>query len=95
MDNQRWNERVPYRLRVVLHYPALGLIMGRTRNISEQGMFVETPCEVDAYDERINVTFTIPTLTASTTTQVSARVVHRADGGLGLFFDNIKLPLVS
>ncbi len=45
----RWNVRLPIQTEVALHHPTLGRVRGLTRDISFEGMYVETgPVQVDS-----------------------------------------------
>lgn len=39
---QRWTERIPMAVDVMVIYPSLGLVRGKSKDIGLDGMFVET-----------------------------------------------------
>ena len=83
MDH-RWSKRVPIRLSVVMTYGPLGLVMGKTRDISAAGMFVETHSVSLTDDEMIEVSFSYDDGGARTIVRTFAYVVHASDAGAGL-----------
>jgi len=83
MDH-RWSKRVPIRLSVVMAYGPLGLVMGKTRDISAAGMFVETHNVSLFNDEIIEISFSYDGPTARTIVRAFAKVVHATQAGAGL-----------
>lgn len=90
MDH-RWTSRIKCCMNVVIHYSPIGLISGKTRNISLQGMFVEIPNIYLGSDELIEVTFSPPFSKTSRATCIKAKVVHSSDDGVGLKLQNYQL----
>ena len=90
MDH-RWTSRIKLCMNVVIHYSPLGLIRGKTRDISLQGMFVELPNIYLSSDEDIEITFSPPFGKTIRPACVKARVVHSTDNGIGLKLQNYQL----
>ena len=88
MDH-RWYERTNMRLTVAIHDASIGLIIGRTRDISREGMFVELP-NVVLDDDLVTLSLTSPQKGASPVTDVLAQVVYRTDKGVGLWLTNYR-----
>ena len=86
----RWAERKDVELDVVLNYRGLGLVQGRTRNISMGGMFVETGCIRLPVDALLETSFLLTRendFRRSCETQ--AMVVHSDELGAGLMFNEL------
>ena len=90
MDN-RWTSRIKHCMNVVIHYSPIGLVSGRTRNISLQGMFVELPNIYLGSDEDIEISFSLPYGNNTRSTCVKARVIHSTDKGVGLKLHNFQI----
>lgn len=90
MDH-RWTGRFMFCMNVVINYSPLGLISGKTRNISLQGMFVEIPNIYLGSEEDIEVTFSLPFSKTPQSACVKARVVHSSDNGIGIKLHNYQL----
>lgn len=80
----RWSKRVPVRLSVAMVYGPLGLVMGKTRDISAEGMFVETHHVSLFDDEMIEISFTYGGRIPRTIVRTYAYVVHASEAGVGL-----------
>ena len=82
----RWNSRKPVGVDVVLHYDGLGLIRGKTRNISYGGMYVETNAVNLAKNAVVSVHLPEPDDNENSLQTVRAMVVHTGQDGFGLMF---------
>lgn len=87
--DQRWSTRIPIDLDVLLDYPSLGLIRGRARDISLEGMFIETGQIALAADEALAVAFVLDSGQHKKPYNLKAKVVHTANRGAGVVFHNI------
>jgi len=94
MDN-RWSERATIKFGVALQYGPLGLIMGKTRDISAEGMFVQTGRVLVYRNDIVSVSFAYPLGEDRRIINAEAVVRHTADDGIGLMFDTFKFdPLL-
>lgn len=95
MEN-RWNERHLIKINVVIYYGPLGLIRGTARDISSQGMFIESGRIILSSDELIQVSFQYPDLDEDKDFSIPAHVVHSSRRGAGLKFLNyVFTPPIS
>lgn len=80
---RRWIQRRPIRLNVVIHGTGNRLISGRVRDLSPDGIYVETDQEVEpGHDGVLRVGFMI-----NNVMQIArAQITHREHSGLGLRF---------
>ena len=76
-------------LQVVLSYPKLGMVSGRTRDLSRGGMFVDTGRVTVPRDEMLRVYLHLPGPDAEHFCVAEARVVHSRGGGVGLAFQQL------
>lgn len=83
MDH-RWYERWNIRFSVAIHDASIGLIIGNTRDISQNGMFIELPDIYIDEDEELELSFAIPFSGKTKPERIRAEVVHRAVNGIGL-----------
>ncbi len=74
--DHRWSERLPLRIDVVMQYDALGLVSGKTRDISNDGMFVETGIIRLFPNDSLILTFADPLQEDGTLVTVAAVVRH-------------------
>ena len=96
--NNRWSERQIIRLYVMVYYGPLGLIKGVARDISCNGMFVESGRIILSSDEIIQISFQYPFpkdenhiidgTTRNNSFSIPAHVVHSSRKGAGLQFLN-------
>lgn len=86
----RLSIRKPISVDVSIYYPPLGLIKGRTRDISLAGMFVETPGTELPKSASLDVAFIINGQTAPKLQRVRALVARVTAQGAGLMFDSFK-----
>ncbi len=87
---RRWNVRLPVAINIVIYYSGLGLIQGKTKNISLDGAYIETgrislhhagELELILYDPH----------DCSEQQRVRARIARLDDHGAGLVFQDIPL----
>lgn len=90
MDH-RWSERSPLQISVVMDYAPLGLIAGRTRDISSEGMFVETGRILLYRNDSVAISFANPHGEDRCVMTVEACVRHVTENGVGLMFRGFKL----
>jgi hypothetical protein len=76
-------------LQVVLSYPKLGMVSGRTRDLGRGGMFVDTGRVTVPRDEKLRVYLHLPGPDAEHFCVAEARVVHSRGGGVGLAFQQL------
>jgi len=82
----RSNERKPLALHVVISYPGLGLVCGRTRDVSLGGMFVETGQIILSRNQQVGLCFHVPVSGEDVLCVADARVAHTGMNGVGLSF---------
>lgn len=87
--DQRWSERIPVNLEVLLDYPSLGLIRAKARDINLNGMFIDTGQIALAADEALAVTFVIDGGIDKKPYNLKAKVIHTANRGVGVRFWNL------
>lgn len=80
----RWSERKNIAMDVTLHYEPIGRIDGKTRDISLEGMFIETDGVVLPPRAEVTVSFLTSEQGTEKTHNVPAYVVHNRDAGMGL-----------
>ena len=80
----RWSERKPVTMDVTLHYDPVGQISGKTRDISLEGMYVETEGVTIPSRAEVKVLFETNSLGAKQSHCVPAYVVHNQGNGVGL-----------
>lgn len=86
----RWSPRKPYATDVVIHYRPLGLIRGRTKDISLEGMYVSTGRITLPKNEPVDVCFTLVDGDHKSMHQMGAFVVHSQEDGVGLMFRDFQ-----
>lgn len=91
---QRWTERISVAVEVMLNSPARGSIKGKSKDISLEGMFVETELARLASDAQLSVTFTLPSNTKKQH-KLRAQVVYARDDGVGVIFRGLDVPAIS
>ncbi len=85
----RWSERKPLNLEVTLNYPPIGLIDGKTRDVSLEGMFVDTGGVPLPQHAEVEVNFCTRTHGQVREHCVPAYVVHGRHGGIGLMLRHV------
>ncbi len=90
MEN-RWSQRTPLELNILIQYGPLGLICGRSKDVSPKGMLIDTGRITLMPDETVEVTFSYPGKLDAKTVSLPAQVVHCSDKGVGVEFINQQL----
>ncbi|MDX1811027.1 MAG: PilZ domain-containing protein [Gammaproteobacteria bacterium] len=85
MEN-RWVERTPIQLDLVIYYGPIGLIRAQTKDISANGMYVNTGLISLAPDEQIKITLSYATAVDKVTCQMTGQVIHSDSDGAGIAF---------
>lgn len=85
----RWSSRKPLAMDVSLYYPPLGMLNGKTRNISLEGMFVELEGVHIPPQSRLEIAFTSSARGKTTEHRLPAYVVHEGDDGIGLMLQHV------
>jgi len=85
MEN-RWSQRTPVQFDLIIYYGPLGLIRAKSMDMSKNGMFIETGRITLSPDEKIELTFNYPPITADQTYQMTANVIHSGELGSGIEF---------
>ncbi|HKK13083.1 MAG TPA: PilZ domain-containing protein [Gammaproteobacteria bacterium] len=86
----RWSERKPINMEVEIFYTPMGMVPGRTRDVSLEGMFVETGGVHLPRHARLEVTFRTAGHQGPCEHRVPAYVVHGNERGVGLMLDHIE-----
>lgn len=85
----RWSERKPIEMEVALYYAPVGTIVGKTRDVSLEGMFVHTPgLELPLHAE-LEVSFVTRSGPDEHEHHLPAYVVHGDDEGVGLMLRHV------
>ena len=87
---KRWHARQAQHLNVLIAYEGLGLISGRTRNISSGGMFVELRAISLAPNSIVRVVFPVTGGAPTSLHYLDAMVVRTEDGGFGVMFSDYE-----
>ena len=85
----RWSSRKDIRLNVNLYYPPIGMINGRTRNISLEGMFIDLEGVRIPAQARLEVAFTAELRGRCIEHRLPAYVVHAGENGVGLMLQHV------
>lgn len=83
---QRWNIRMPVRTQVCIRSPDTGTIAGRTRDLSFEGMYVETSPDSVSAHTFVQVEFAVRDGANWSVVKTPAMIVRSADDGVGLMF---------
>ncbi len=89
----RWNPRTEIKLDVVLHYPPLGLVRATSKDMSLQGMYVQTGRIVLHKNEIVTVAFSYQGEEGKQLIKTDANVVRIGKDGAGLMFRDFLLDL--
>lgn len=84
MIEHRWNLRVPVHTQVSIRRRWLWSTIGTTRNISFEGMYVETPDAQKLNNNTVEVAIPLTADTRAAVIKVPGRVVRSTDSGIGL-----------
>lgn len=86
----RWSERKPIEMDVALYYAPLGTITGKTRDVSLEGMYVQTTGIDLPVHAELEVSFVTHTGGgAPQEHHLHAYVVHGDGGGVGLMLRHV------
>ena len=85
----RWSSRKDINLDINLYYPPVGMINGKTRNVSLEGMFVELKGVQIPPQSRLEICFTAENRGKATEHRLPAYVVHQREGGIGLMLQHV------
>ena len=89
--DRRWNARVPCIINVALYYGGLGLLPCQTRNISLDGMFVETGRIMLSPESPVEVVFSRPAGKTIRQQRLCAQIIRITNTGAGIMFNNIDM----
>ncbi|USF86346.1 PilZ domain-containing protein [Candidatus Endoriftia persephone] len=82
----RCNQRKPMSINVVLNYRNLGLVTGRTRNLSLGGMFIDIGVIKLSRNAVVELSFPVACGSGTQQCKAKALVVHHGSDGVGLMF---------
>jgi len=85
----RWSSRKNINIDVDLYYPPVGIINGKTRNVSLEGMFVALEGTSIPPQARLEICFTAETHGKTTQHRLPAYVVHGSEQGVGLMLQHV------
>ncbi|MDT8386387.1 MAG: hypothetical protein RQ736_02650 [Thiogranum sp.] len=85
----RWSSRKEINLDVNLYYPPLGMVNGKTTNVSLEGMFVAIEGVDIPEQARLEICFTSGAHGRITEHRLPAYVVHQRGGGIGLMLQHV------
>lgn len=85
----RWSSRKNININVNLYYPPVGMINGKTRNISLEGMFVDLKGADIPPQARLEICFTAETQGKPIEHRLPAYVVHGSEQGVGLMLQHV------
>lgn len=85
----RWSSRRKIDLEVNLHYPPVGTINGKTRNISLEGMYVDLKGVHIPPQARLEISFTAEICGRPVEHRLPAYVVHSREDGVGLMLQHV------
>jgi hypothetical protein len=84
----RWSNRKEVTLDIHLYYPPVGMVIGKTRNISLEGMFVELKGITIPPLVRLEVSFSTAANGRQIEHRLPAQVIHSSEGGVGLMLQH-------
>ncbi len=85
----RWSSRKDINIDVNLYYPPVGMINGKTRNISLEGMYVDLKGINIPPQTRLEICFTANCRGKTTEHRLPAFVVHGSEQGVGLMLQHV------
>ncbi|MDH5259649.1 MAG: PilZ domain-containing protein [Gammaproteobacteria bacterium] len=94
MEN-RWFQRTPAKINVMIHYAPLGLVSGVTKDISCLGMYIHTNSIILSCEESVDISFRYPDNEFGKSFSLEAEIVHSDENGAGLQFLDFQLMLPS
>jgi hypothetical protein len=83
---QRWSLRKPVTFEVRVSHKCHPVVRGRCRNISLEGLFIETGIVILPVGCRVDVEFALMTAGDPIRVRLPAVVVHRTSDGCGIVF---------
>ena len=90
---KRWSIRKAIQLDVVLHHDTAGAIKCRTRDISLEGMFIETDSKTLPIDEPVYLDFILQE-GDNKLHHIRAKVIRTTENGMGVMFREFN-PRIS
>lgn len=87
---QRWSLRKPVTFEVKVSYKCHPDVLGRSRNIGLEGLFIETGIMILPVGSCIQVEFNLMSATQREPICMSAVVVHRTSNGCGIAFQSFN-----
>jgi len=94
MEN-RWFQRTPANINVMIQYAPLGLVSAITKDISCLGMYVNTNSIILSCAEQVDITFRYPDNEHGEQFMLEAEIVHSNENGAGIQFLDFQLTLPS
>jgi hypothetical protein len=85
---QRLSLRTPFAVNVAIYYKGLGLLRGRSLDVSRHGMFVTTGPMLLPTHTKVDVAFTLERGKSGPLERTTATVVRLNRDGVGLMFSN-------
>ncbi|MFQ5644925.1 MAG: hypothetical protein ACE5FQ_14695, partial [Thiogranum sp.] len=85
----RWSSRKEINMDVNLYYPPVGMINGKTRNVSLEGMYVDVEGVRIPPQARLEICFTADVRGKAVEHRLPAYVVHGNNGGIGLMLQHV------
>lgn len=85
----RWSERKPIEMEVALYYAPVGTIVGKTRDVSLEGMFVRAPGVELPMHAELEVSFKTRHGDQGHEHRLPAYVVHGNGEGFGLMLRHV------
>ncbi|MCG8427499.1 MAG: PilZ domain-containing protein [Chromatiales bacterium] len=92
MIEHRHSRRRPIEAEVILNYRSLGLIHGKSKNLSRGGLFVDLGCVQLPLNAMVGVALMLAGEDHPRTVSADAMIVHQASGGVGLMFRYLDRP---
>ena len=93
----RLEKRVNAELSILLYNYGVPVAIGKTKNISSSGVFVETRYKPDKEDRNIEIAFVARDDVDTQFYRVNTQIVYRTQDGFGLMIDNfdplVRLPI--
>ncbi len=87
----RWSERKPIALEAQLFYKGQTALSCKTRNVSFEGMFIETHGKSPPKDANIELAFELQVGRRNKPHLMQAQVVHVNEHGIGIMFRNFNI----
>jgi len=92
MLEHRWTTRTPINVNVVLCYEPLGLVRGESRDLSLNGMFVDTGRVILQNSQPVIISFSVQGI-VSNAIRTNGQIVHTSERGAGLEFVSVSEKL--